>query len=290
MNASAAPAETCSACGSDLPPNARFCPACGGSTLEDPAGETVRAEVPPDEVGPPDETGPVPVHVQRAEPHWFGVTPPHLLLGVATAVSVFAIVLFAVGEWPYGLILLGVGALLVAAFLEAARRRPSSTLTRTSTDARERARSMLETYRARSAATAEARRAESRLLMLESERRTALLELGAAAHARDSSREAGVRARLDELDRREAELRAALASSLQEGEERIRRARLPVQETMMVVPEPTPPPDEGSPPQPAVVPEPYPPPDEANPPEPARIPEPSPNPATSPDTATSPDP
>jgi hypothetical protein len=274
MNASAAPAETCPACGADLPPHARFCPACGGSTLEDPAGETVRAEV------PPDETDPVPVHVQRAETHWFGVTPPHLLLGVATAVSVFAIVLFVVGEWPYGLILLGIGALLVAAFLEAARRRPSSTLTRTSTDARERARSMLETYRARSAATAEARRAQSRLLMLDSERRSALLELGAAAHARDSSAEAGVRARLDELDRREAELRAGLASSLQEGEERIRKARLPVQETMMVVPpEPSPPPDEGSPPQPAVVPEPYPPPDEANPPEPARIPEPSPDPA-----------
>ncbi len=273
MNASAAPAETCPACGAGLPPHARFCPACGGSTLDDPAGETVRAEV------PPDETGPVPVHVQRAEPHWFGVTPPHLLLGVATAVSVFAIVLFVVGEWPYGLILLGIGALLVAAFVEAARRRPSSALTRTSTDARERARSMLETYRARSAATAEARRAQSRLLMLDSERRTALLELGAAAHARDSSAEAGVRARLDGLDRREAELRAGLASSLQEGEERIRKARLPVQETMMVVPpEPSPPPDEGSPPQPAVVPEPYPPPDEADPPEPARIPEPSPDP------------
>ena len=272
MSASEAHAETCAACGADLPRNAHFCPACG-RTVEDPVSSTLRAEV------PPDETGPAPVHVQRAEPRWFGVTPPHLLLGVATAVCVVAIVLFATGEWPYGLILLGIGALLAAAFLEAVRRRPSSALVRTSTDARERARSLLETYRARSAASLEARRAQNRLLVLDSERRAALTELGAAAYARDSSAEAAVRARLDELDRRETELRASLDSALQEGEERIRKARLPVQETMMVVPpEPSPPPDETNPPQPAVVPEPYPPPDEGDPPQPARIPEPGPDP------------
>jgi membrane protein implicated in regulation of membrane protease activity len=73
-----------------------------------------------------DETGAVPVHVQRSDPRWFGVTPPHLLLGVAAGMCAVAIVLFATGRWPYGLILLGIGALLVAAFLEAARRRPSS--------------------------------------------------------------------------------------------------------------------------------------------------------------------
>ena len=51
-------------------------------------------------------------------------------------------------------------------------------------------------------------------------------------------------------------------------------------ETVMVVlpPEPGPPPDEGTPPQPPVVPEPYPPPDEGDPPQPARVPEPSPDP------------
>jgi hypothetical protein len=271
MSASRAPAETCPSCGVDLPLNARFCPACG-TTVDDAANSTVRAEVPPDEMGP------VPVHVQRAEPRWFGVTPPHLLLAVAAAACVIAVVLFATGRWPYGLILLGIGALLVAAFLEAARRRPTSSLTRTTTDARERAHSVFEAYRVRSTAAAEARRIQSTLLLLESERRAALLELGSAAHARNSTAEADVRARLDELDRREAELRAGLASSLREGEERIRKARLPVQETMMVVPpEPSPPPDEGSPPQPAVVPEPYPPPDEGDPPEPARIPEPTPD-------------
>jgi hypothetical protein len=273
VSASPAPADACPSCGVDLPLNARFCPACG-VTLDDPSSSTVRAEI------PPDETGRVPVHVQRAEPRWFGVTPPHLLLGVAAAVCVVAIVLFATGRWPYGLILLGIGALLVAAFLEAARRRPSSNLTRTTTDARERAHSLFESYRVRSAAATEARRVQSRLLLLESERRAALLELGSAAHARNSTAEADVRARLDELDRRETELRSHLDSSLREAEERIHKARLPVEKTMMVLPsEPFPPPDEGNPPQPAVVPEPYPPPDEGTPPQPAQVPEPGPDPA-----------
>jgi hypothetical protein len=273
MSASPVPADTCPRCGVHLPLNARFCPACG-ITVEDRAGSTVRAEV------PSDETGPVPVHVPRAEPRWFGVTPPHLLLGVAAVVCMVALVLFATGGWPYGLILLGIGALLVAAFLETARRRPSSGLTRTTSGASERWHSVFEAYRARSVAASEVRRIQSRLFLLESERRAALLALGSAAHARDSSAEAAVRARLDELDGREAELRAQLDSSLREAEERIHKARLPVEETMMVLPtEPSPPPDEATPPQPAIVPEPYPPPDEATPPQPAQVPEPTPDPA-----------
>jgi multidrug resistance efflux pump len=72
--------------------------------------------------------------------------------------------------------------------------------------------------------------------MLESDRRSALQDLGAAAHAQDSTAEATVRARLAVLDAREAELRAQLDGALGEANERIRRARLPIQETMMVPP------------------------------------------------------
>jgi hypothetical protein len=228
-------------------------------------GGTMQAAV------PPDETGPVPVSMQQAETRWFGVTPPAMLLGLAGAAVVLAVVLFATGHWPYALILLGLGALLIAAFLEAARRRPvASNLSRASVDARERARSSWETLRARQAAAVEARRIQSALAVLEPERRTAFHDLGAASHAHDASAEAAARARLTELDRRESELRAALDGALEEAGERIRKARLPVEETMMVLPsEPAPPPDEATPPQPAVVPEPYPPPDEATPPQPA---------------------
>src|SRR5262249_50448420 len=168
MSASPATADACATCGASLPRDARFCPACG---TPDEAGETVKAPV------PPEETGPVPVSLQRTEPHWFGVTPPNLLIGIAVAALVLAIVLFATGNWPFGLILLGVGALLLAAFLEAARRRPESQLTRASVDARERARSSWETLRARQAAATEIRRIQTAIAALEPERRAAFHQL-----------------------------------------------------------------------------------------------------------------
>jgi len=265
MSALPVAADSCGNCGASLPANARFCPSCGAQV---DAGETVRAEV------PPNETGPVPVSMQRAEPHWFGVTPPVMLLGLAAIAFVVSLVLFGTGHWPFGLILLGVAALLVAAWLEAARRRPHSAITRASVDARERARSSWETLRVRQAAAAEVRRIQSALASLEPERRSAFQELGEATHRGDASAESEARARLTELDRREDELRRALQHAIEEAGERIHQARLPVQDTMMVLPpEPAPPPDEATPPQPAVVPEPYPPPDEATPPPPAPEPE-----------------
>jgi hypothetical protein len=270
MSASPVAVEHCRNCGVELPLSARFCPSCGAPV---DAGETVEA------VLPPHEPSPAPASFQQAEPRWFGVAPPQLLLALAVASFVAAIVLFATGHWPYGLILLGIGALLVAAFLEAARRRPADRLGRTSFDAKERARSSWETLRARQEAAAELRRIQSGLALLDSDRRGAFHDLGAAVHLHDTGAEAAARARLVELDRREAELREELERTHTEAGERIRRARLPVQETMMVLPnEPSPPPGEATPPQPAQVPEPYPPPDEGTPPQPARVPEPSPDP------------
>ena len=251
--------ERCPQCGIETPFAARFCPGCGELLGE--------------------EQEPGPVTMQVAEPRWFGVTPPQLLLGVTGAVLVLSIVLFAVGHWPYGLILLGLAALLLAAFVEAARRRPGAHPTvRAGAVVRERTQSKLEELRARSTATAEARRIQSGLLLVEDERRQALSELGAAAHARDSTAEAAARAKLAELDEQEASLSRELEERLWAAGERIRKAKLPVQDTMMVLPtEPAPPPNEADPPQPAVVPEPYPPPDEGDPPQPAVVPEPSPD-------------
>jgi zinc ribbon protein len=270
---SASPAtDTCPHCGADVTIRARFCPECG-TPLEEPANRTLRVEL------PAEETGPVPVSMQVSEPRWFGVTPPSFLLGLAGVLLVLAILLFAVGHWPYGLILLGLAALLLAAFMEAARRRPHvhETTARAGSDVRERARSSWETFRARSTAAAEVRRIQSGLLLLEAERKSALADLGAAAHNHDGTAESAARARLTELDEREAALRAQLDEQLTLAGERIRKARLPVQDTMMVLPsEPSPPPGEATPPQPAVVPEPYPPPDEATPPQPAKVPEPGP--------------
>jgi hypothetical protein len=156
--------------------------------------------------------------------------------GVAGVALVLAVVLFVTGSWPFGLILLGLAGLLLACFLELARRRPHSPVTRASAEARERAGSIWVTWRARAAATADVRRLHSGLAVLEAERRTALFELGAAAHRGDGLAEAGTRARLTELDAHEAQLRQELDRRLAHAEQRIRLARLSVGDTMMVTP------------------------------------------------------
>lgn len=238
----------------------------------DPADQTSEFEL------PPDETGSVPVAVMRVEPHWFGIAPAPLLLGVAAVAFLAALGLFASGQWPFGLILLGVGALLLAAYSEAAKRRPRSapeaSRGRTASVARERAASAWESLRAQAAASAHAKRINSGLFVVESERRATLLDLGTAAYLHDEEAAGAARLRLAEIDARETDLRRELHDGLAEAGERIRRVRLAVQQTEMVLPvEPTPPPGEATPPQPAVVPEPYPPPDEADLPSPDPAPD-----------------
>jgi hypothetical protein len=269
MSAFARSTEPCPSCGAEAPARARFCPECGAG-LDGDSGTTVPEHVTLHETPPT---------YRQAEPRWFGVAPPELLLGVSFVLLVFALVLFATGSWPFGLILLGVGALLLAAFIEAARRRPGHGLSGRSFQARERAQSALETWRVRSVAAAETKQVRYSLALLDTERRGLLHDLGAAVHGHNDGAEATIRARLEEIGAQEAELHQHYDRTLGEAGERIRKARLPVEETMMVSPtEPTPPPGEATPPQPAIVPEPYPPPDEATPPTPAPVPEPSPNP------------
>jgi hypothetical protein len=256
MSASAPDTEPCAACGAATPPLARFCPECGTPLGEDLPGE---------------------IAMQRAEPRWFGVPPPALVLGVAAALALVGLVLFATGRWPYGLIAIGAAILFVAAFLEALRRRPGATGGQLGGRARERAGSLLEEWRVRAAAAGEVRRLQAALGRVGGEREGAYGALGRAVYGGDAEAEAAARDRLAILDRGEALLRRELAEHVEAADERIRKARLAVADTMLVAPpEPTPPPDEGNPPEPAIVPEPYPPPDEGTPPEPARVPEPGP--------------
>lgn len=116
-------------------------------------------------------------------------------------------------------------------------------------------------------------RTQSRIEQLELDRPALLRALGEAVHREDKAAEKEARRQLDELDERRKTLQTELDEQRSGAEERIRLARLPVQETLMVTPNepsaPYPPPDEGEPPQPAIVPEQYPPPDEGTPPAPA---------------------
>jgi hypothetical protein len=202
-----------------------------------PADETRRVPL------PPSETGPVPVVVKHAEPRWFGVPPPLVLLGLTVASFAVAIVSFAAGSWPAGLVLLGLSTLFAAVFLEVARRRPDSTLTQASfgavVGARSWAGSRFEVLRARSSAIAESQRVHGARAVIESERRMARLRLGEALRSHDIEGVHDARERLEELDRAEGSLEGRIEARRAQADERIRRVRLATQETMIKPPEDT---------------------------------------------------
>lgn len=192
----------------------------------DRADETRRVQL-------PDETGPVPVSHVRAEPRWFGVPPPFGLLLVTVLAFIVAIALFAAGSWPFGLIFLGLTAFLGAALLELARRRPW--------DAAVSARSWLgprlELVRARARAIAEVERVRGGRAVLESERRAVQLRLAEAERSGDEATAAAARARLEELTRAEAALDGRLEERRTLADERIRRVRMSIDETVIVGPD-----------------------------------------------------
>lgn len=200
----------------------------------DPADGTRKVEL-------PDEAGPVPVTIVHAEPRWFGVPPPLMLLGLTAACFVVAIVLFAIGGWPFGLILLGLAALFAAAFLEIAKRRPDSTLTRETRAAASRARTwasgQVELARARSSTLAEEQRVRSARAVIESDRRQALLQLGEAVQSEDDAAEAMARERLSELERAEGALAGRVEARRADAEARIRRVHAASEHTLVVPPD-----------------------------------------------------
>jgi hypothetical protein len=263
---------SCANCGAKLAKASRYCPQCGHPTT---TGETKVMEL------PPNETGLVPVEYVRAEPRYYGITPTTLVLVLGGVVLTLAIVLFALGHWPFGLIALGASVLLVLVFLEAARRKPDGAVARSTADA-------LDGFRARAGVAADSLatrgRAARRLLALRRElqrmgvlRARLLFELGDAVYRGDDQGTERARGQVRELDElaalREAEMEAVVAQA----QERLERRRLEVQPTEMVeLPDQPAQPGEGTPGGPAVIPEPYPPPDEGNPPEPAIMPEPGP--------------
>jgi hypothetical protein len=263
---------SCANCGGKLPPASRYCPECGHRSAE---GETKVMEL------PADETGPVPVEYAQAEPRYYGVTPTILVLVVAVVALTLAVVSLAAGHWPAGLILLGVSVLLVLVFLEADRRKPERSMTRSTAEA-------LEAFRARAGLAADSLatrgRAAGRVIALRRElqrmaplRAQLLFELGDAVYRGDQQATEIARGQVGELDELAAQREAEMEAVVAQADQRLQQRRLEVQPTEMVeVPDEPARPGEQDPVGPAVIPEQYPPPDEGNPPQPAIIPEHSP--------------
>jgi hypothetical protein len=169
-----------------------------------------------------------------------------------------------------------VAAILLAALADATRRSAdawSERSVRLAADGRSHAATAAEVWRTRFDTSVNRWRTRSRLDQIEVERRPALQALGEAVWLKDRSAQSAAREQLTALEAERQRIEEKHAEHLAGAEERIRNARLPVQDTLMVTPNepsaPYPPPDEGELPQPAQVPEPYPPPDEGTPPTPA---------------------
>lgn len=222
------------------------------------------------------EAVPGPVAREQVEPHWFGVPARFVLLCLGCAAVGAAVGLFVASAWGWGVAALLVAFIAFAALREAVRQKghllPEQSL-RLASNGRSQALTAAEVWRTRLETSLTSWRTRSRLDEVALARAPALQELGAAVRSGDRRAANEASKRLDELDEQERNLEADLELQLAQAKEKIRLARLPVQETVMVAPNgpnaPYPPPDEGEPPTPAIVPEPYPPPDEGTPPVPA---------------------
>jgi hypothetical protein len=220
---SAQPAN-CANCSAPLPRGARFCASCGTPVQ---SGDTVRAEV------PPNETGPVPVTVAHATPRWFGLAPPTLLFALAAVLLVVAVVLLVMGSWVVGLVLLGLALLFAAGFLEAGRRKPDAPIVTASVgavdSARARAGYTAHAFLTRSSARREIARRRGEAMRLGGARDRLLRELGAAAYAGADG--AAERESIAALDERVAALEQEASEIAASAQKRVQAARRQVQPT-----------------------------------------------------------
>lgn len=228
------PEAKCSNCGTELPPNSKFCPECGTAVA---SGDTVVDETPV-----PTET-PAPVEPQVAERRLFGVAPSAVLFLIAAAGFVFAIVLFVLGEWPWALIVLGLSGLIATSMYAQARRLPEETSRATMASlagfdwVRQRGGIAVETVAAHGRARMELSRLRREVAALTADRRERVRELGEAAYGGNKTAEKELKERVKQIDDDVQAKEAQMAKVTIDAQERIGRAKLEVQPTRVEEPE-----------------------------------------------------
>ena len=276
--------RNCGVCGAALEERHRFCPECGAHVEPEPP--TVENAVP----SPPVEDEPGPVSVAE-QPRWFGITPSGTVLVLAVVALALAVVLFVLGHWIVGLVVFALGWLLIAYFVSLVRRRPDTPIAQASINAvggaRARVGAAVDAVGTVSAGRRALLRHRYEQEELRARRERLLRTLGEAVYRADDQATESARAELTDVDEALAAKEAEMTTIANDMRARLRATRDEVRQTELLepelppVPEPYPPPDEGTPPTPAPIPEPYPPPDEGTPPAP---PEPVPE-RESPDSA-----
>ena len=189
---------------------------------------------------PPHETTESPVEVSVAMPRYFGITPPTLLFGIATATLAIAIVLAILKHWIAALVLAALVLVELALFLSLARRKPDTAVAKASvgavTRARERAAWLVRSTSVRTEASRRTTRLRHELLELDGRRERTFRDLGAAAYSGDDATTERLKAELAALDdgrrQKEDEMRAIEETA----REHLERGRLHVQATVVKAP------------------------------------------------------
>jgi hypothetical protein len=154
----------------------------------------------------------------------------------------------------WALVFLFVAGIVLAALVETTRRTGGLWVehsSRLAADGRAHAATTAEVWRTRLDASLSRWRTRSRLDSIASERSPALQALGEAVWRGDENAERDARQRLVELEEEAKHVEDALAERLAGADERIRKARLPVQDTLMVTTDGPRVSDEDHPPTPA---------------------------------------
>jgi hypothetical protein len=216
--------ETCSHCGGTLPEDATFCPSCGRRT---------NAPVDRD----------VPIDVQYAEPHFFGLAPPVFVFSAAVALFLLGVILLFTGPFAVGVIAIVVALCLVPTFLAGARRWPDTRLAQVGVSAADRVRGeagvAAESITTWSRASRDVARLRKEQFGLRRERDAKVRELGVAVHSEDP-RADEIKAAARELDERIAENDRRLEQTIAGARRRVRKGRESVVSTEVIEPEENP--------------------------------------------------
>jgi membrane protein implicated in regulation of membrane protease activity len=187
---------------------------------------------------------PGPVVHESVERQWLGLPARFVLLCLGFAAFGASIGLFATGSWAWGVVLLLVAIIVLAALAEATRRNADLWVrhsSRLAADGRAHAATTAEVWRTRLDSAVSSWRSRSRLDSIAVERGPALQALGEAVWRGDKVAQREARQRLVELEQEGKRIEDELAERLAGADERIRRARLPVQDTIVVTPDEQPP-------------------------------------------------
>jgi zinc-ribbon domain len=216
--------DFCSHCGGSLPADATFCPSCGR-----------RTDAPP--VTPRD----VPIDVQHAEPRYFGLATPVLVLGAVGVLLVLGIVLIVAGAVVPGLVALAAAVCLLPAFFAGARRWPETRVAQlgvsTAHRVRDEAGAAGESVSTWSRTGRSVVRLRKEQFRLRRERDAKVRELGVSFYS-DDGRADELKAAAKALDERMASNERELQRTVAGARRQTRKGRAAVVPTEVIKPEP----------------------------------------------------